>query len=205
MTRREQNLQEVPISIVAVTGERCRCAGSTPGASEPTDRNPSSGGPGGRKPVLPCAASRVGTYVDGYGKSARTDLTEQFVDIDRIEVLRGPQGTGSAEIDRRRVRIWTKSRRTVQRDGTVTAGRTPTRVTASVDVAHGQPPHDSREQLEPRRLHRASRRVLRAAISISRSRVRPSWTPTKLTWRFNYQYDARASSREIRTPFPNAL
>ena len=52
----------------------------------------------------------VGTYIDGVWQVGTAGfLTQEFVDIDRVEVLRGPQGTmfgrdstGGA------IRIWTK-------------------------------------------------------------------------------------------------
>ena len=67
----------------------------------------------------------VGTYVDGVWQVGTAGfLTQEFVDIDRVEVLRGPQGTmfgrdstGGA------IRIWTKRpEESFSGDVTVTAG-----------------------------------------------------------------------------------
>jgi outer membrane receptor protein involved in Fe transport len=113
-TRREQNLQEVPISIVAVTGENLEMRGidNLEEVSQGVPNVIITGGGGGtgganfRMRGIP----NVGTYVDGVWQVGTSGfLTQEFVDIDRVEVLRGPQGTmfgrdstGGA------LRIWTK-------------------------------------------------------------------------------------------------
>src|SRR5690606_539407 len=52
----------------------------------------------------------VGTYIDGVLQASTGGfLTQEFVDIDRIEVLRGPQGTTfGRESTGGPLRIWTK-------------------------------------------------------------------------------------------------
>ena len=113
-TRREQNLQEVPISIVAITGEGLETRGidNLEEVSQGVPNVIITGGGGGtggtsfRMRGIP----NVGTYVDGVWQVGTAGfLTQEFVDIDRVEVLRGPQGTmfgrdstGGA------IRIWTK-------------------------------------------------------------------------------------------------
>lgn len=99
-TRRSQDLQEVPISIVAITGESLQMRGlqnvESLNATIPNLSVMGSAGGGGtastsfRVRGIP----GVGTYVDNVWQIS-TDgmLTEEFVDLDRIEVLRGPQGT----------------------------------------------------------------------------------------------------------------
>ena len=97
-TRREQNLQEVPISIVAITGEGLETRGID-NLEEVSQGIPNvlvtggGGGTGGtnfRMRGIP----GVGTYIDGVWQiSTQGMLTQEFVDLDRIEVLRGPQGT----------------------------------------------------------------------------------------------------------------
>ena len=113
-TRREQNLQEVPISIVAITGEGLETRGID-NLEEVSQGIPNvlitggGGGTGGtnfRMRGIP----GVGTYIDGVWQVGTAGfLTNEFVEIDRVEVLRGPQGTmfgrdstGGA------IRIWTK-------------------------------------------------------------------------------------------------
>src|SRR5688572_4774201 len=113
-TRREQNLQEVPISIVAITGENLETRGID-NLEEVSQGIPNvlitggGGGTGGtnfRMRGIP----GVGTYIDGVWQVGTAGfLTNEFVEVDRVEVLRGPQGTmfgrdstGGA------IRIWTK-------------------------------------------------------------------------------------------------
>ncbi len=96
-TRREQNLQEVPVSIVAITGEGLELRGLQNVENlNATIPNLSVMGAGGT--ASPSFRVRgipgVGTYVDGiYQVSTAGMLTEEFVDLERLEVLRGPQGT----------------------------------------------------------------------------------------------------------------
>lgn len=113
-TRRVQNMQEVPISIVAITGENLVMRGidNLEKVSQGIPNVVITGGGGGtgganfRMRGIP----NVGTYIDGVWQVGTAGfLTQEFVDIDRVEVLRGPQGTmfgrdstGGA------IRIWTK-------------------------------------------------------------------------------------------------
>ncbi len=113
-TRREQNLQEVPISIVAITGEGLEMRGldNLEKVSQGVPNVVITGGGGGTGGTIfrMRGIPGVGTYVDGVWQvSTAGFLTQEFVDIDRVEVLRGPQGTmfgrdstGGA------LRIWTK-------------------------------------------------------------------------------------------------
>lgn len=97
-TRRAQDLQQVPVSVVAITGENLELRGldSLEDVSAATPNLIITGGGGGtggtnfRIRGIP----NVGTYIDGVWQvSTAGFLTQEFVDIDRIEVLRGPQGT----------------------------------------------------------------------------------------------------------------
>jgi iron complex outermembrane receptor protein len=111
-TRREQNLQEIPISIVAITGENLEIQGLD--SLEDVGNNiPNLNIQGGALTTGTQFRIRglpgVGVYIDGVWQvSTAGFLTQDFVDIDRVEVLRGPQGTtygrdavGGA------IRIWT--------------------------------------------------------------------------------------------------
>jgi len=145
-TRREQNLQEVPISIVAITGEGLETRGidNLEEVSQSVPNVIITGGTGGtggtsfRMRGIP----NVGTYVDGVWQVGTAGfLTQEFVDIDRVEVLRGPQGTmfgrdstGGA------IRIWTQ-RPAAEFGGnvTVTAGSLDRAdVKASLDIPLGE-------------------------------------------------------------------
>lgn len=113
-TRREQNLQDVPVSIVAITGTDLELRGldtlERVGQAVPnvviTGAGSGTSGTVFRVRGIP----NVGTYVDGIWQvSTAGFLTQELVDVDRIEVLRGPQGTvfgrdstGGA------IRIWTR-------------------------------------------------------------------------------------------------
>ena len=97
-TRREQNLQDVPISIVAITGDNLAVRGldTLEELSQGVPNIVATGGGGGTAGTAFSVRGipNVGTYVDGIWQidSAGT-LVQEFVDLDRIEVLRGPQGT----------------------------------------------------------------------------------------------------------------
>ncbi len=113
-TRRVQNMQEVPISVVAITGDNLEARGldNLEEVSQGVPNVVITGGGGGtggttfRMRGIP----NVGTYIDNVWQVGTAGfLTQEFVDIDRVEVLRGPQGTmfgrdstGGA------IRIWTK-------------------------------------------------------------------------------------------------
>ena len=101
--KREQSLQDVPISVTAVSAERLEAQGVenletlssyTPGVqigkgaiSTPiTIRGIGSGSNRGFE-------QSVGMYVDGIYMGRDRQFRAPFLDLDRVEVLRGPQGT----------------------------------------------------------------------------------------------------------------
>ena len=99
-TRRSQDLQEVPISIVAITGEGLQARGiqnvENLNATIPNmSVMGSAGGAGSSATSFRVRGiPNVGTFVDGIWQiSTNGLLTEEFIDLDRVEVLRGPQGT----------------------------------------------------------------------------------------------------------------
>ena len=97
-TRREQNLQEVPLAVVAYTGESLE----TQGITHMEDLNAvvpnvviagDNIGTDSASFVMR-GIPNVGTYVDGIWQVSNSGLLlREFVELDRIEVLRGPQGT----------------------------------------------------------------------------------------------------------------
>jgi outer membrane receptor protein involved in Fe transport len=113
-TRREESLQEVPISIVAVTGDGLQMRGldSLERVSQAIPNLVVTGGGGGTsQPNFTVRGiPNVGTYVDGVWQVGTAGLlTQEFVDVDRIEILRGPQGTTfGRDSTGGAVRIWTK-------------------------------------------------------------------------------------------------
>ena len=113
-TRREQNLQEVPISIVAVTGENLttRNIDTLEELSQAIPNVVATGGGGGTAGTgfSVRGIPNVGTYVDGVWQiDTAGSLVREFVDLDRIEVLRGPQGTRfGRDSTGGAIRIWTK-------------------------------------------------------------------------------------------------
>ena len=108
--KREEGLQDTPIAVSVFSGESLEArgvqrideiAGLTPNMS--FDNINTNGGGGnsaavflrgvGQRDFLPSADPGVGIYVDGvyYARSVGSVL--DIIDIDRVEVLRGPQGT----------------------------------------------------------------------------------------------------------------
>ena len=102
-TRRETNLQDVPISVIAITGDDLQMRGldsvESLSATVP-NLNIIGGlaGPGTTSFTVR-GIPRVGTYIDGIWQVGSAGLlTRQLVELERVEVLRGPQGTLMAEI-----------------------------------------------------------------------------------------------------------
>ena len=108
--KREEGLQDTPIAVSAFSGESLEArgvqrideiAGLTPNMS--FDNININGGGGnsaavflrgvGQRDFLPSADPGVGIYVDGVYFARSIGSVLDIIDIDRIEVLRGPQGT----------------------------------------------------------------------------------------------------------------
>lgn len=102
--RREESLQEVPVSVTAMTSEKLANANIltsqeldvlTPGLLTTTVNGSSQTfirGVGSQSTVLGTESS-VATYVDGVYIASTTGAIFSLNNIERIEVLRGPQGT----------------------------------------------------------------------------------------------------------------
>jgi len=107
---REEGLQEAPIAISAYTGESLEYRGvqrldeiAKFVPSLTLENNPSFGGASnsaaiylrgiGQKEFLPTTEPGVGLYVDGVYIARSVGAILDIVDIERLEVLRGPQGT----------------------------------------------------------------------------------------------------------------
>lgn len=105
--RRSQRLQDVPISITAVSAEQAEAAGVSDVTNLPTivpnmnmmvtvsGFTPFLRGVGSAQTgAAPNEEQPVATYVDGvYIASPSAAATFEFNNIERIEVLKGPQGT----------------------------------------------------------------------------------------------------------------
>ncbi|MEM1114499.1 MAG: TonB-dependent receptor [Pseudomonadota bacterium] len=108
--RREEGLQEAPIAISAFTGDTLAYRGVTqltqvekfvPNLT--VQNNPSFGGASnsaaiyirgvGQKEFLPTTEPGVGLYVDGVYIARSVGAVLDLIDVERLEVLRGPQGS----------------------------------------------------------------------------------------------------------------
>ncbi len=108
--KREESLQDTPIAVSAFSGESLEArgvqrideiAGLTPNMS--FDNITTNGGGGnnasvflrgvGQRDFLPSADPGVGIYVDGVYFARSVGSVLDIIDIERVEVLRGPQGT----------------------------------------------------------------------------------------------------------------
>ncbi|MCW8127702.1 TonB-dependent receptor [Microbulbifer halophilus] len=104
--KREQNLQDVPVAVSAVSGEQLQEAvikdvfdlqTNTPGLVAGQNQNNTTAnfairgiGTSGQNFGL---ESSVGLYVDGVYRSRPSSMINNLVDMEAVEVLRGPQGT----------------------------------------------------------------------------------------------------------------
>jgi iron complex outermembrane recepter protein len=105
---REQNLQQTPIAITAITGEMLEARSQTKLADITAQSpnvllqvNPAGGGNSmrafirgvGQGDQSPSVDPGVGIYVDDVYFSTITGSIFELLDLDRVEILRGPQGT----------------------------------------------------------------------------------------------------------------
>jgi len=96
--RRETNLQQTPISIQAFTAEDLELSGIEQGRDlgimvPNVVLNPAGGGGPGGSSFYIRGLPGVGIYVDGVWQGDAGFLESDFIELERIEVLRGPQGT----------------------------------------------------------------------------------------------------------------
>ena len=103
--KREQTLQEVPVTVTAFSGDFVTengvqdirdIAGLTPNLSikarGETEASVFIRGIGSQAPGIG-ADPAVGIFIDGMVASRGTNATAAFFDVERIEVVKGPQGT----------------------------------------------------------------------------------------------------------------
>ena len=104
--KREQNIMDVPIAITAISGAQIEESGlkdmfdlqqNVPGlivnqSQTATTSNFSIRGIGSTSNNFGVESS-VGLYVDGVYRSRQSSLINELVDVQAVEVLRGPQGT----------------------------------------------------------------------------------------------------------------
>ncbi|MCW3837637.1 TonB-dependent receptor [Sphingomonas canadensis] len=105
---RDQNLQDVPLAITAVTGDTLEARGQTNladlGGSAPNvtlRQTPATYGPAvvayirgvGQRDTTFALEPGVGLYVDDVYLPTLHGSMLNLVDLDRVEILRGPQGT----------------------------------------------------------------------------------------------------------------
>lgn len=106
--RREERLQDVPISITALTGADLEkqnigqvqdLYGAVPnvwmgfGIADPTDIQLGIRGLGGTAVQQSVTDAPVGIYVDGVYRARTGGSNVSMIDMERVEVLKGPQGT----------------------------------------------------------------------------------------------------------------
>lgn len=108
--KRAERAQDIPIAISAFSGESIAARGidkvdgiATFTPNMTFQNNPSFGGAGssaaiyirgiGQKEFLPTTEPGVGVYVDGVYVARSVGALLDLVDVERVEILRGPQGT----------------------------------------------------------------------------------------------------------------
>ncbi len=96
-TRVETDLQSTPMSVHSITGESLALAGIDAGRDlgimiPNAVINPGNNGERETRMIIR-GLPGVATYLDGFATNRNGFLQRGFVDLDRVEVMRGPQGT----------------------------------------------------------------------------------------------------------------
>ena len=105
-TKIERSMQDIPVAVTAITGDNIQDAGikdmfdlqtNAPGlimgqSQTTTTSNFSIRGIGTSSNNFGLESS-VGLYVDGVYRSRQNSMINELVDIEAVEILRGPQGT----------------------------------------------------------------------------------------------------------------
>jgi iron complex outermembrane receptor protein len=104
-TKRAESVQDIPLAVTAFTGAQLEeagvkdirdIAGQTPGLSitarGETEGNVFIRGIGSVAPGIG-ADPAVGLYIDGLYAARGTNVLAAFFDVERVEVVKGPQGT----------------------------------------------------------------------------------------------------------------
>lgn len=108
--KKEESLQDTPIAVTAFSGDSLEARGITDvsevGALTPNmtfQNNPGAGGSSsvatvyirgvGQRDFLGTIDNGVGFYIDDVYVARTVGATVDLVDVERVEVLRGPQGT----------------------------------------------------------------------------------------------------------------
>ncbi len=135
-TKREANLQDVPIAVSAFTGDDLLSKGVTTVDEieevSPTIQINTSNGASGNSTVRirgvgttgnnPGLEAAVGTFIDGVYRSRSGQAFSDLLDIERVEVLRGPQGTlFGKNTSAGAISVVTKKPVLSERDGSITA------------------------------------------------------------------------------------
>ena len=107
--RQEESLQDVPVAVSVLTGDELKATGGlkidTVGKMAPNVHFEAAGGTSGvkspeifirgmgQRDFIPVEDPAVGVYLDGVYMGRNIGSVFDLIDVERIEVLRGPQGT----------------------------------------------------------------------------------------------------------------
>lgn len=95
--RTQENLQDVPLSVAAFSGEELEIRGMERGEDmmnvAPNVVIPGSISHASSSSIVIRGMPNVGIYLDGVAQSSNGLLQSRMVELERMEIMRGPQGT----------------------------------------------------------------------------------------------------------------